>query len=188
MADTEIQGSFNIGGQEFTIAELAGINMSGVKAVRAVRLPSGLYKFVVSDCDFAPREYQDKDGSTKKSVAIAVACEVKEIHFAFEWPAKTRIEDSDVLASLIEKKHYESFFNKASILDMIGAYKAFLVDIGFTTDGEEVELKELMNRCVGYEFMGMIKWSKNKDDPDMPYINLNRHKIASVENLSTIKV
>lgn len=175
MAETEIQGTFRIGDQEMTIAEIAGIDISAVREVRAVRVNPGLYRFKIADCEFVKMEIGEEKIPT---IAIATSCEILEVALCYEWPSKVRIEDPDVIKALIEKKHYERFVNKNDILAMIGAYKAFLVDVGFTTGGEAAELQAIMQACVGYEFWGVIKWSRNQNDPDMPYINLNRSKVG----------
>ena len=83
---------------------------------------------------------------------------------------------SDDSEALVERQHYESIF----ITDLqrdLGKAKAIMTDAGYEGEGP---LQELLDGFVGHKMVAGIRHSKNKNDPESPYVNLDLKKIGPV--------
>jgi len=79
-------------------------------------------------------------------------------------------DDSMTMEDMVEFKHIERFVIKDVNEDMKKVI-GFLQVIGLAnTNGK---LTALLDQAVGLAFVALIKHSRNKDDPDNPYVNMD---------------
>lgn len=144
-----------IGDQHTSLAELAGIDMDAVQAVRFSVLPLGAFVFKVSK----PGELKTVDTDEGKRAVIEITHEVVQVNALTD-----KQEDPN---AIVGRLHTESFFIKTA--DGIGRYKAYLEDSGFQGKGK---LQEILVLLDGHTFEAAIGHTKSKADPDKSYANL----------------
>ncbi len=152
----EIAGfSTSIG--EMTLAQIAGLDMTGVKEFRFENLPVGAFLGRLEKFDFAQRERKDKP---KLWVAT----------FTFEVLDVKALVDAGVdAAPLLGKKHNEGF--KLESEEDFGRLKAFFLDIGTTGSGT---IMELGKQKIGTDYVFTIGHRKDKQNADIVYANIRK--------------
>lgn len=166
--DTKVK----IGENEFTtLAELAGLNMDDVKEQRGFVFPKGDFVWEIStDPENLPRLGVIGEGDNA-SAAIIYPCKCLDV---------VRVNDNEFTgneADLIGKIHRETFFLNRDIEVALGYNKAFLKDIGAPYVSG---LAALIAASSGTRFQAPITHTKNKNDADKVYVNLNRMKLKPV--------
>jgi hypothetical protein len=172
----EMETMFEADGTQFSLLQLAEIDIDQVEETRRVRHPRGLYQFRIAAFGLTVRT--NKKTETKAPVCVLdleIRSPVEIVRDATDNPALLAIYADQ--SKLIGKHHQETFWIKNPLED-IGRIKAFLVDAGFKGSGK---LQEILAAAVGHEFLGKLKYSKNENDPDNPYVNLDLERIAPVQ-------
>lgn len=147
--------------QEASLAEIADLDITNLEAAFGgfTKTPPSVALWVVENMELV---------ATKKSnpmVSIECKC-VKP--YAIN-------DDSMQLEDMVDFKHIERIVVKDANEDMKKVV-GFLQMIGIETSGK---LSELMDRATGIAFVAVIKHSKNKDDPENPYVNMDIKGIKS---------
>lgn len=149
----------NVGDQDVSLADLAGIPMDDVEEVRRFTFPRMVARWKVLKAELCALTQKDK-----KVAAVNFQFECKE-PMAF-----ANTEDESRSESIIGKKHMEAIkFIDADPKDTVGRIKAFMVDCGFKGSGS---LQELLNEFADIEFVGKISVNPDPNDPDRKYNNL----------------
>lgn len=143
---------------EFSLADLAALDVSDIAEVRFESLPAGIYSFRGAEAKFEDTTNRDDE----RRIVLVVKMEVAECKVCTE-----RGIDKD---DLIGKKHTEKFYivpEKAP--EGIGLIRAFLGDIGLPNAGPlgGVEGMEpgIVDGFIGHEFTGKIIKQARKGDP-----------------------
>lgn len=157
MSDMEM---VSLGGENVSLADLAGIDFSNIKEKRAFMFPVGSYVFQVSADPEPPKLKKLGDGP-------AITFNLKCINVLEMKSADLKAED------VMGQIHRETFF--ISSLEDFGYVKAFLNDIGVpATKGNPLQL--LMS-AVDVKFGARIIHTPNRKDKDLPpYVNIDRSK------------
>lgn len=146
---------------EVNVEDLLGVDMEQVDEYRSGPFPIGRYHFKCT-------------GATVEK-GLAGNPQTMRAYFAFEFECLNvlRMQESDQdPGTIIGRKHFERIY----IIDAqrsLGEFRAFCNDLGLSASGE---VRDILNSMIGIEFEGLIKHGRNKDDPDRPYVNLNRDK------------
>lgn len=144
--------------QEFSLADLAQLDVSEIAEVRFESLPAGLFIFRGTEAKFEDTTNRDDE----RRIVLTAKMEVVE--------AKSVVERGVDKDELIGKKHTEKFYivpSKAA--EGIGLIRAFLGDIGLPNEGPlgGVEGMEpgIVDGFVSHEFPGKIIKQARKGDP-----------------------
>ncbi len=148
-----------VGGEDTSLAGIAGFNMDDVTAVRFSNLPAGAYSFVIKE----PGELSSITIEEIETALIKIKMEVADVH--------SIVDDAVDAEALVGKLHSEGFILKDE--DAVGRFKAFLEDSGFEGGGT---IQEILVALEGHAFEAMIVHVTNKKDKDRPYANLRFKK------------
>jgi hypothetical protein len=109
---------------DFSLADLAGLDVSGIEEVRSEQLPDGAYVFTGDKVGMD--EGENKEGEAR--FVVAITFKVSECHAVLD-AGVTKEE-------LVGKNHTERFYiPKADAKDAIGRIRAFVADIGLPNAG-----------------------------------------------------
>lgn len=145
----------------FSLADLADIDVSGIEEVRFQSLPAGAYEFEVIEADL---EESTKDGETRFNAGFKLKIlEVKAV-----------LEAGVDKESLVGKEHGERLFIKptdeeAEVKKQIGRVRAFVTDMGCDSAGK---LGDIVRNCKGHTFIGKIVKQKDRNDKSIEYARL----------------
>lgn len=145
---------------EFSLADLAMLDVSAIAEVRYESLPAGLFTFRGIEAKFEDTTNRDDE----RRLVLTVKLEVVE--------CKSVVERGFDKEELIGKKHTEKFYivpEKAA--EGIGLIRAFLADIGLPNEGplggvEGID-PGLVDNIVDHEFTGKIIKQPRKGDPSV---------------------
>lgn len=124
MATTPEDAGLESSAQEFSLADLAGLDVSGIEEIRSERLPAGMFLFKGKAVSLS--EMQNRDD--EKRFLATVTLEVAEVQALLD----NKIDS----AGLVGKTHTERFYivpEKAE--EGIGRIRAFVSDIGLNSAG-----------------------------------------------------
>lgn len=149
-------------GDDYSLADLADLDVSDIAEIRFETLPAGIYEFEITAGDF--EEGVDRDDAKR---------------FKAEFKMKV-LAVKAVLApgvdkdSLVDKVHAEKFFISPGkptedIAKAIGRIRAFVSDIGQNSAGK---LGEIVANTKGHVFTGKIIQQVDKDDKSIVYARL----------------
>jgi hypothetical protein len=145
-------------GGDFSLADLAELDVSDIEEIRFESLPAGAYIFKIVEATLG--EKPNKDGEQRFLAEFKVEIvEVKAV-------VKKGVEPE----SLVGKTHVEKFYivpEKAP--EGIGRIRAFLGDIGLNNAGK---LGEVVEQSVEHIFPGKIAERPNRDDPSQKFASL----------------
>lgn len=143
---------------EFSLADLADLDISEVEEIRFENLPQGAYVFEVESAELDEKPNRDNEQRFIAEFKLKVV-EVKAV-------VKKGVDPD----SLIGKRHTEKFYivpEKAQ--EGIGRIRAALKDMGFNNEGK---LREVLEATVGQQFAGKIAVRKNPQDPSQEFASL----------------
>lgn len=146
------------GEQEFSLADLAQLDVSEIAEVRFEQLPAGTYSFRGESVSLEDTTNRDDE----RRIVATFKMEVTEVKSVLE-----RGVDKD---ELVGKKHTEKqYIVPEKAPEGIGLIRAFLGDIGLPNAGPlgGVEGCEpgILDNFVGHEFSGKIIKQSRKGDP-----------------------
>lgn len=160
-----------MGGQEFSLSDLAGLDVSGFANVEYgfTNLNKGGYRFRIVDAKL------QKLG--EDAAGIVITNEVVECSFAADDNGNPM--DDHGKAGLIGKKQNITFFATsqkdttqdeagATFQKCVGQCKKFLQDCGYVAQGS---LQSILDGAVGTEFAAMIRHARSRKDADKIYVN-----------------
>lgn len=145
----------------FSLADIAGLDVSDIAEVRFQTLPLGVYGWEVTEADLSEDE---KDGERRfKAQFDLKVIEVKSV-----------LEQGVDKESLVGKTHTERFFIKPTesqedVQKAIGRVRAFIADTGANNAGT---LGDIVRSMKGHIFTGKITHQTDKDDKSVKYARL----------------
>lgn len=143
----------------FSLADLADLDVSEVAEIRFSSLPAGVFVFSVESATLD--EVMNRDD--EKRFIAEFKFKVLEV--------KAVVKKGVVLEDLVGKQHTEKLYIVPSKAEEgIGLIRAFVNDMGVDNKGK---LGEVVERTVGHEFTGKITERKDKDDPSRVYARLS---------------
>lgn len=170
--DTELDMNTGVmvGDDKVTLAELAGVSLDEIVEQRGGGLPAGVYVLEIP-VDELPHWAVVESKDIKKGVAkfVFTVLECIELKYPAEVP--------EGVASLIGRKHTETFFMSPPIEKSLGYMKAFMTDIGCIGSGSATQR---FAACGGLRIMGIIQHRKDPNDADKVYINIVRSKMKKM--------
>jgi hypothetical protein len=137
-----------------SLADLANVDVSSVKEIRAEPLPQMVGVFQVKEAKIEALGDDSKPAIVIKNEVVAVESVLNN---------EKKPED------LMGKVHNETFFVKEA--EDVGRFKAFCVDAGIGFEGP-APLNALLSQMVGMQYPGRITHRKDKNDPDRIYSNV----------------
>lgn len=169
------------GGADVDLAQLAGMEMDGIKSQRRVKFNKGVYKWrILPETGFDIQDVTSSKTNQKyKRAVITMPLECLEVGDIFINPDQNEADMEEIRGNLVGKTHFERFPIEPSDKETsIGYYKAFLEDIGLMVSGS---LEHCVDSSKSHEFYGIIGHKKNQQDPDNPWVNIIRekHKLRS---------
>lgn len=115
--------------EEFSLADIAGLDASEIAEVRFEVLPAGVYTFRGISAVFEDTTNRDEE----RRVVLVCKMEVTEVHSVIDRDFKTE----EAKAELVGKKHTEKFYVvPAKAGEGLGLIRAFIGDIGLPNDGD----------------------------------------------------
>jgi hypothetical protein len=100
---------------------------------------------------------------------VKIECECEKCYMV-----KSESKDEN---SMVGEKHSESIFIK-DVAEDLAKVKGFLERIGMTNIAK---LSDALEAATGYSFVASIKHTRNKNDPDNPFVNMDIKGILSQE-------
>lgn len=166
MSDDDLM--LDVGGEQVSLADIAGVDMDAVAEVRGTTFPAGFFKLKVENAKLAVVGQGD---SKKAGIQFKFVCtDVMKL-----------IDSSKDVESIIGKFHVETCF-LTEPMEGLGKAKAFMADTGFKGSGK---LGEILNGFAGHEFKCVITHRADKNDKDLIYanigLNIGRWKVAPVD-------
>lgn len=144
--------------QEFSLADLAGLDVSDIAEIRFEQLPAGIFDFECKESSLG--ENTNKDG--EKYYYWEGKFEVLEVQQLLEQGV-----DPD---KVVGKVHTErKTIDPSNPTEGIGRIRAFVSDVGLDSAGN---LGPVVEQLKGHRFRSKIVKRKNKDDPSIEYANL----------------
>mgnify|MGYP003131557574 CR=1 FL=1 len=149
---------------QFSIADIAGIDMDQVEEYRFQLPPQGAY---VWQCQEAGLDTIGQDPGTPAAVMTFKALETHGL---------VGLNPSEAEQDFVGVEHREVFFLREA--KDIGRVKAFLVDAGFAATGP---FGDMLKRFGDEKttFAGRIKHRPDKNDKDKKYANINLDRKAA---------
>ncbi len=145
----------DVGGEQVSLADIAGVDMDDVAEVRGTTFPDGVFKFVTEEA--------------KLTVVGAKDDRKPGIQFVFKCTDVLVLTDSSKdPESVIGKKHQELCF-LTEPLEGLGKAKAFMADVGYKGSGK---LDAVLEGFKGHEFKAVIKQRVDKNDSSLIYANI----------------
>lgn len=157
-----------LGDQQFSLADLAGFDMTAVQAKKFENLNEGYYLFEVT-ADPAPGVVVR---GTPPKGAVVIPCKVLDV-IALKTPAE--VPDA---TKLIGKIHYETnVINSAESLEYV---QTTLENFGAgKPDGfSKGPLTGMLASLVGIKFKAHIKWRVNSNNTDIVYAGLSKIEVT----------
>ena len=158
----------DVGGEQVSLADIAGVNMDDVAEVRGTTFPAGAFKFVVEEA----------------KLAVVGQAEKKKAGIQFKFKCSdvmTLVDSNKVAEDVIGKFHVETCF-LTDPMEGLGRAKAFMADTGYKGSGT---LQQLLEGFAGHEFKSVITNRPDKNDKDLIYanigLNIGRWKVAGVD-------
>lgn len=149
---------------EFSLADLAGVDLSTVEAYRFQVVPPGKYHWRMIEAELTTKEVPlDYDDPNSGKVNRPV------VHFQLEVQnCLALVDDKLDPANFVGQKHNNDFTIKDMKKDL-GKVVAFLEDIG--AEGTGTVLDQI-NAVHGHEFVSDIQHNVNKNNADFPFVNI----------------
>ncbi len=114
--------------EEFSLADVAGLDASEIAEVRFESLPGGVYLFRGVEARFDDTTNRDDE----RRIVLVVKVEVVEVKSVIDREFKT----DEAKAELIGKKHTEKFYVvPAKAAEGLGLIRSFIGDIGLPNEG-----------------------------------------------------
>jgi len=168
-----------IDNEEVSFADLAGIDLSSVEAVRFSVTPAGKFQWRVKEIGLENKEvvenYEEPDSGTIQIAAMVVILKAVNC-FAL-------VDDNLDPADYIEIEHHLNF-NIREAKKGMGKIVAFFEDIGIDTKAPGRTMQDLMDEAHGLEFVSDIVNSKLRNNPDIVLANL-RNTMTVEKHLET---
>lgn len=157
MSDTE-----NVN-EEFSLADLADIDVSEIQEVRFENLPAGVFDLECTNAELG--EMRNKDDEKRFTA-----------EFTFKVAAVHAVLESGVdKEALVGKSHTEKLWinpgaEPQKVQDSIGRIRAFVSDAGMDSSGK---LGDIVRNMKGHTISkGRITTKKDKEDPSVIYSRL----------------
>lgn len=114
---------------EFSLADIAGLDASEIAEVRFETLPAGVYVFRGVKAEFEDTTNRDEE----RRIVLKAQVEVVEVKSVIDREFKTE----EKRAELVGKKHTEKFYVvPAKAGEGLGLIRAFIGDIGLPNEGD----------------------------------------------------
>lgn len=162
----DISDIVSIGGENVSLADLAGFDLGGVQELRGSLTPIGTFRLMVKSAVLAM--VTTKDGP---SAGVVFEFIIKEVLAVVPPEGMDNFEED----SLIGTEHRHTFFIREA--KDLGRVKAFLIDIGYQGVGQ---LQDLLQGSVDHEFIGSIRHTADKNDKERKFANLRLDKLKPI--------
>lgn len=147
---------------EFSLADLADLDVSEIEEIRFEQLPAGVYEFECKSSELS----EGKNKDDEKTFYWEGKFEVLELVAGLE----PNIDPEKVQGKVhVERKTIDPSDAETGI----GRIRAFVTDMGFDSAGK---LGPVVAQLVGHRFKAKIVKRPNKDDPSITYANIRLEK------------
>lgn len=155
-------GNPNNSHDDFSLADLADLDVSEIAEIRFEQLPAGVYEFEIGDAKL--EEGVDKDGAKRFNALFPMKV----------LAVKAVLEPGVDKESLEGKLHTEKFFinpgkPQEEVEKAIGRIRAFVSDTGQNSAGK---LGAIVENSKGHVFTGKIVKQVDKEDKSVSYARL----------------
>ncbi len=143
---------------DFSLADLADLDVTDIKEIRFETLPQGIFEFVTKN----PKLDEGTDKDQKRIFIFTADCVIEEV---------ATVLDASVDKDGLVGKSYQQRQN-IELTDAetgIGRIRAFGTDIGSDSTGK---LGEVVARMDGTRFRAKIVHQKDRQDPSIVYARL----------------
>ena len=171
-ASAEDSLQMTIGEDEINLAQLGGVDLADVDAVRFIVTPAGVFRF---ECIKGELTTATRDKKAVPCASFELA--IREV-ISLASDAHTKEE----VLTMVHGHQIAVRPDEANaIVRWLGRIKAFLEDTGFRGTGT---LNQLCANYVGHEFRAPIRQTASKDDPDRKFANIVEDKARAVAELA----
>lgn len=178
MSDNEL---LDMGGAAITMAEIAGFSFDETPTLVSHKFPKGVYVWAIEETVMEQRTETAKapGDADKKVIRLNVKCVCKAVvHLAEKFDGENE--------ELIDKPFTNSFRVDTANTDLLvkgfGYWKGFLTKAGFAGTGN---YNEIFEASKGLLFVGKLTKSRNPNDEDNPYINMDNSSVRPFEEQAT---
>lgn len=163
---SEENNSVLIDGTEVSLADLAGIDISEVKAVRFSVTPAGKFIWRICATGLISKEVVENydDPNSAKISVPCIEVELKAVNCI------ALVDDEADPADFVDISH-RKLFKIAKWKEGMGRVVAFMEDIGIDPAGKTIT--SLLDEAHGVEFVCDVTNTKDRNNPDIVYANLN---------------
>lgn len=147
---------------DFSLADLADLDVSDIKEIRFETHPQGVYEFEVVNSSLV----EDTDGNAAKRFCAVVECKIIAV--------KAVLEPGVDKEALVGKTQTEKMFIKPGaepkkVQEAIGRIRAFVSDAGMVSTGK---LGNIVANLKGHRFTGKIAHQKDQNDKSVVYARI----------------
>lgn len=143
---------------DFSLADLADLDVSDIQEIRFETLPQGIFDFVVKNAKLE----EGTDSDQNKIFIFKADCVIEEVVSVLDPSVK-----QDGLAGKVYGQRQN--IDPADAETGIGRIRAFGTDIGIDSTGK---LGEVVSRMDDTRFRAKIVHAPNKNDPSQPWARL----------------
>lgn len=147
---------------DFSLADLADLDVSDIKEIRFETLPQGIFDFVVKN----PKLDEGTDKEQNRIFIFSADCVIEEVVTVLDSSV-----DKDGLVG--KSQNQRQNIDPSDAETGIGRIRAFGTDIGIDSTGK---LGDVVARMDGQRFRGKITHTKDRTDPSIVYARLRFDK------------
>lgn len=160
-----------------SVMDLSGVDTSQIAEVRFERLPKGMYRFQIKEANLEQEKTKNDDDQDIPLFLLPVKLEViAPLQLAMQHDNPESLKGKVMQHRIAKKIETHQGKDKAEqdAETFVGMVKAFAVDIGINGS---MPFGEIIQQMAGVQFDGPIKHTRNKNDEDNPFVNLDTQKI-----------
>lgn len=149
--------------EEFSLADLADLDVSEIEEIRFEQLPSGVYEWEVLTAVL-------NEGVNKETQGKQFTAEFTTKVLAVKSVLEANVDKESLVGKQIVTKLYINPAKPAEdVQKAIGRLRAFVTDMGMDSTGK---LGDIVSNTVGHIFVGKIVKEKDRVDPTLSYSKL----------------
>ena len=143
--------------QEFSLADLSGLDVSEIAEIRFEQLPAGIYDFIIRN----PELSEGTNGDGDKIFYMSAKCEVEDVVNLLEGGDPEKIKG--------KIHNHRQNIEPSDAETGIGRIRAFATDVGVDSTGT---LGDVVERLKDHRFRAKIVLQKDRTDPSIQYARL----------------
>lgn len=158
---------------DFNLADLAGLDTTNVQEVRiGEKIPEGIYDWGITEPSMEDDHIEENNVKIQRLKALfkLTILDVREVKEQMDQATKEKLVGKTFIHAIVRKMPAGKEERAKALEEFVGLVKGFLIDSGCSGNGK---IGDLLAAANGKKFTAPIKYAKNKNDIDNPYVNLS---------------